>query len=115
MPVSVYEIVAAILYSSWFALAIIAISLCVFLYRHARNPGWLLLTVLFLEPFRDLMVRLAHHRPLLTHRVTGPEPDGLPTITYTYDIPTLYILAVAGLLLLAREANRKAKPLQPVA
>ena len=100
------EILAAILYFSQFALSATAAVLAVMLFRHYRYCGWLLLAVAFLSPFGFLLLRFLHGRPLLTYRSYGPAVDGLAQLTYRLEIPGFYIVVVAALLLLLRDARR---------
>ena len=100
------EILAAILFFSNFALSATAAILAVMLFRHYRYCGWLVLAVAFLSPFGFLLLRLLHGRPLLTYRSYGPVVDGVAQLTYRLEIPGFYMVVVAGLLLLIRDARR---------
>jgi hypothetical protein len=100
------EIIAPILYFSNFVLSAIAVSLAVMLFRHYRQVGWLLLAVAFLSPFIFLVLRLVHGQPLLTYRSFGPVVNGVAELKLRYDIPGFYMLVVAALLLLIRDARR---------
>jgi hypothetical protein len=100
------EILAAILYFSNFALSGTAAILAVMLFRHYRYCGWLVLATAFLSPFGILLLRLLHGRPLLAYRSFGPVADGAGQLTYHLEIPGFYILVVAALLLLIRDARR---------
>jgi hypothetical protein len=104
---NLYEITAAMLALSHLVLAAIAMGLCVFLFRRSRNYGWLLLGVLFIQPWYFVAMRLAHGRPALAYRVVGGVTEGgAMQVTYRYDLPTLYVCAVVGLFLLACRARR---------
>ena len=100
------EIVAAILYFSNFAFSAAAAILAVMLFRHYRHCGWLLLAVAFLSPFAFLILRLVHGRPLFTYISSGSDANGLAHATIRYDIPGFYMLVVAALFLLIRDARR---------
>jgi hypothetical protein len=95
------EILAACLYASSFIFAAAAIALCVFLFQHTRLFGWLLLAVLFIEPFYFAVIRLYHGGPLLHYRTVK---SGITSIHY--DIPVAYVCAVLGLFLLAKRVAR---------
>ncbi len=75
------------------------------LFRHYRQIGWLLLAVAFLSPFAFLVLRLVHGLPLLTYRSQGPIVNGLAQVTIHYDIPGFYLLVVAALVWLWRDAR----------
>jgi hypothetical protein len=100
------ETVAAILYFLHFVLAAIAVSLCIMLFRHYRHVGWLLLAAAFLSPFAFLLMRLVNGLPLLTYRSVGSSVNGVSHMTIRYDLPGFYMLVVAALLLLMRDARR---------
>lgn len=97
--------VAAILHFSNYAFSAVAAILAVKLFRHYRHCGWLLLAVAFLSPFGFLLLRFVHDRPLFPYRSFGPGVNGLPHVTIHYDIPGFYMLVVAALLLLIRDAR----------
>jgi hypothetical protein len=105
----IYQFIAAALYISRFPLAAVAIALCIHLFRRTRNTGWLFLGVPFVEPFYYLAIRFARGRPLLQYQTMGPVRGGVAQLTVRYDIPTLYVCAVVGLLLLARRAARESR------
>ena len=100
------EILAAILYFSNLLLSATAAVLAVMLFRHYRHCGWLLLAAAFLSPFGFLLLRLVHGRPLFTYISTGSDANGLAHAPIRYDIPGFYMVVVAGLLLLIRDARR---------
>jgi hypothetical protein len=100
------EILAAILYFSNFAFSAAAAVLAVMLFRHYRHCGWLLLTVAFLSPFGFLLLRFLNGRPLFTYIGSGSDAYGFAHVTIRYDIPGFYMLVVAALLLLIRDARR---------
>ena len=100
------EILAAILYFSNFALSATATILAVMLFRHYRHCGWLLLAVAFLSPFAFLLLRLVRDQPLFTYRGSGPVVNGVAELRLRYDIPVFYMLVVAALFLLLRDARR---------
>lgn len=101
-----FEIIPAILFFSNYALAAIAIGLSIVLYRHYHQAGWLVLGAAFLSPYIFLALRLIHGQSLLTYRTIRPGTDGIPVVTYNMEIPGFYLITVAGLLLLIREARR---------
>jgi hypothetical protein len=100
------EILAAILELSNFAFSATAAILAVLLFRHYRHCGWLVLAVAFLSPFGFMLLRLLHGRSLLTYRSYGPVVDGVAQLNYRMEIPGFYMVVVAGLLLLIRDARR---------
>lgn len=108
-PLTLMEILAAILFFSNLALSATAAILAVVLFRHYRHCGWLLLAVAFLWPFGSMLLRLLHHMRLLTYRSYGPVVDGLPQLTYHLQIPGFYLVVVAALVLLIRDAKRDKK------
>jgi hypothetical protein len=101
------EIIAAILYFSNFLLSAMAVSLAVMLFRHHRNFGWLVLAAAFSSPFAFLLMRLVSGHPLFTYRILGPAVSGAGQVTYRIEIPGFYILVVAALLLLTRNARHE--------
>jgi hypothetical protein len=100
------EILAAILHFSNFAFSASAAILAVMLFRHYRHFGWLLLAVSFLTPFWFLLLRIVQGRPLLTYRSSGPVVDGVAQLNYHLEFPVFYMMVVAALLLLIRDARR---------
>lgn len=93
-----------------FAIAAAAVILCVYLFRHNRQPGWLLLAAVFLEPFALLAMRAARGGPLLHYATTAPEPvgpEGALQITLKFEFPAFYIIALIGLILLVRETRSR--------
>jgi hypothetical protein len=100
------EIIAAISYFSNFAFSAAAAILAVMLFRHYRHCGWLLLAAAFLWPFYTLLLRLINGRPLLTYRSIGSDINGAAQVTYHWQIPGFYMLVVAALILLIRDARR---------
>ncbi len=100
------ELLAAILYFSNFAFSATAAILAVMLFRHYRHCGWLVLAVAFLSPFGFLLLRIVHGRPLLTYRSYGPVVDGMAQLKYHLEFPCFYMVVVAALLLLIRDAKR---------
>jgi len=97
---------AASLFFSNFAFSATAATLAVMLFRQSRHCGWLLLAVAFLSPFGFLLLRMLHGRPLLTYRSYGPVVHGVGQLTYRLEIPGFYMVVVAALLLLIRDARR---------
>jgi hypothetical protein len=105
---TIYEIIAILLAASRFVLAAAGIVLCVLLFRRARNFGWLLVGVVFLEPFYRLAIRMARGLPLLNHWSHGKgRGDGVAIIVLNYDFPLYEICAVLGLWLLLRRVQRE--------
>jgi len=100
------EILAAILHFSNFVFSATATILAVMLFRQARHCGWLLLAIAFLSPFGFLLLRIVHGRPLLTYRSYGPVVDGVAQLNYRLEFPVFYMMVVAALLLLIRDARR---------
>jgi hypothetical protein len=100
------EIGAEILYFSQFALSAMAAALCVMLFRHGRQCGWLMLGVAFLSPFGFLLLRLVHGQTLFTYRSISPGANGMPQLTIRYQIPGFYIVVVVALLWLLRDVRR---------
>jgi hypothetical protein len=90
-----------------YVLAVVAVYLCVTLYRRHRQCGWLLVSAVFLEPFVLMLMRAVRGRPLLRYSTSGPAVDGADQLTYNVDFPVLYILAVVGLFMLVREVRRE--------
>jgi hypothetical protein len=99
------ENLAAISYFANFALSATATFLAFKLFRRYRHCGWLMLGVAFLSPFGFLLLRLLHGRPLLTFRSYGPAVNGVAQLTYRVEIPWFYMVVVAGLLSLYRDAR----------
>ena len=100
------EIIAAVLFFSNFALSVIAASLAVMLFRHHRQNGWLLLAVAFLCPFFTLLLRLVNGFALLNYRSVGSNAAGQAQEILHYNFPGFYLVVVAALLLLLRDARR---------
>ena len=103
------KILAAILHFSNFALSATAAIFAVMLFRHYRHCGWLVLAVSFLSPFGFLLLRIVHGRPLLTYRSYGPVVDGAVQLNYRLEFPVFYMMVVAALLLMIRDARRNKK------
>ena len=99
------EALAIASHLSRYVLAAAAVYFCIHLFRHYHRKGWLLLGVLFLEPFCLLVIRFAKHRPLLAYRAIGQGEGGVSELTYRMDFPLFYIVAVVGLFLLFRETR----------
>jgi hypothetical protein len=101
------EALAIISHLLHYALALAALYCCVTLFRRQRQVGWLFVSAVFLEPFVLLLMRAFHSRPLLRYKTIGDVgPDGVLNISYNFNFPFLYILAVAGLFILVREVRR---------
>lgn len=110
MHFDIYQATAAALYISRFILGAAAITLCILLFRHSRNTGWLFLGVLFIESFYLLAMRIIHGHRLLPYETTGGlTPEGAQEVTIRFEIPTLYIFAVVGLFLLYRRVRHETK------
>jgi hypothetical protein len=69
--------------------------------------GWLFVSAIFLEPFYLLVVRAIRGRPLLAYKTVSAGSDSFMHVTYRWDFPLFYILAVVGLFLLFRQSQRK--------
>lgn len=110
MPDDFYIFIAAGCCILYLVLAVAAISLCVVLYRHSQNIGWLFLGVVFVQPLLRVISRLTHGLPVLWYQTSSSVgPDGIITQRIQYDIPVLYTFAVVGLFFLYRRA-RHGKP-----
>src|SRR5258708_28320487 len=104
---SINEVVALLTQLSRYMLALVGIFLCVSLFRRSQKFGWLLLSALFLEPFYICVARLILGRPVFRLHTMGDVTGGVQKITFHYDFPLFYILAVVGLFLLTREARQQ--------
>jgi len=101
------EAIAIISHLLHYALAVVAVSFCVILFRRHRLVGWLFLSAVFLEPFLLLVMRGFRGLPLLRYKtICDVGPDGVQQMSYNIDFPFLYMLAVAGLFMIAREVRR---------
>ena len=101
------EAVALISHLLRYVLAIVAILFCVALFRRQRACGWLLVGVVFLEPFVFLFMRAMRGRPWLAYKSVSASPDGVMEVSYRLDFPFFYIAAVVGLFMLMRGAREK--------
>jgi uncharacterized membrane protein len=100
------EIIAIISHLLRYVLAVVAVILCVMLFRRQRQFGWLFVGAVFLEPLLLLVMRAFRGRPLLSYKTQALGSDGVLHVNYQWDFPVLYILTVIGLFLLVREARR---------
>ena len=101
------EALAIISHLLHFVLAILAVYFCVSLFRRHRECGWLLVSVVFLEPFVLLLMRAIRGRPLLAYKSVSAGSDGIMQVSYRMDFPFLYIIAVIGLFMLVRDSQKK--------
>lgn len=90
-----------------YVLAVIAVTICLRLYRPQRQWGWLFLSAIFLEPFVLLVMRVLNGRPLMPYKVVNHGADLIMNVTYRYNFPFLYLLALVGLVLLFRQTRGK--------
>ena len=96
------EIIAIISYLLHYVLAVVAVILCVKLFRRRCQFGWLLVGAVFLEPLALLVMRAFRGRPLLSYETQTLGSDSVLHVNYRLDFPVLYILGVIGLFLLFR-------------
>jgi hypothetical protein len=102
------ETLAIIAAVSYYVFAFLAVALCVVLFRHYRQYGWLLVGVAFIQPIWLLAVRLIHGRPLLYYiTATTEAPDGSIRHDYHIGFPILHIVAIIGLYLLVRKTRHE--------
>jgi len=91
-----------------FPLDAAAIALCVLLFRRRRSLGWLLLGMMFVQPFYQFVLRLIKGYPLLPDMtISGPTTVGAPAnVNIRFDFPLFLVCAVAGLYLLYRKGKQ---------
>ena len=97
------ETLAIISQLSVYALALLAVALCVMLFRRSQQPAWLLVCVVFIQPICGLVMRAINGRPLLHFMSAQVTPDGLQRIRYTVEFPVFSLVAIIGLFLLVRK------------
>ena len=95
-------IIAIISHLVHYALAILAMILCVTLFLRQHQVGWLLVGAVFVEPLLLLVMRAFRGHPLFSYKTQALGSDGILHVNYQMDFPVLYILAVVGLFLLVR-------------
>ena len=108
MEFDIYTFTAAALCVAHLALALVAIILCVLLFRVTRSFGWLFLAVIFIEPLYLAIWRAGRGLSPLWYRSDTFGPGGSPVEAIKFDFPTLFIFAVVGLLILYRRAKQEA-------
>jgi hypothetical protein len=101
------ETLAIIAAVSYYVFAFLAVALCVILFRHYRQYGWLLVGVAFIQPIWLLAVRLIHGRPLLYYITATTAPDGSIKTGYHIGFPVFHIVAIIGLYFLVRKARHE--------
>jgi hypothetical protein len=97
------ETLAVLSQLSVYALSLLAVALCVMLFRRSQQPAWLLVSVVFIQPICALVMRVIHGRPLLHFMSAQVTPDGLQQIRYTVEFPVFSLVAIIGLYLLVRK------------
>jgi hypothetical protein len=100
------ETIAIISYLSYLVFALLAVILCVILFRYSRQRGWLLVSVTFLQPFWLLFIHAIQGRHLLPYMTVVTAPDGSQRTSVPIDFPVFYIVAIIGLYLLVQKARR---------
>ncbi len=90
-----------------YVLATLAVACCVTLFRRHRAVGWIFVSAVFAEPFLLLAMRAIRGLALLPYKTMTTDADGILQVSYRMNFPFLYLVAVAGLLLLVREARRE--------
>ena len=101
------ETLAIIAAASYYVFAFIALALCVILFRHYRQYGWLLVSVAFIQPIWTLAMRLLCGQPLLYYITATTTPDGSIKTGYHIAFPAFHIVAIIGLYLLVRKARHE--------
>jgi hypothetical protein len=99
------ETIAIVSRLSTYLFALLAVILCIVLFRRQRQFGWLLVSVVFIQPFYALLMRAVHGQPLLTYKLVGVAPDGHQTVNV--DFPFFYIVAIIGLYLLVQKTRHE--------
>jgi hypothetical protein len=92
---------------SYYVTALLAVTLCVMLFRQSRQHGWLLVSVAFIQPFWLLASRIIHGRPLLYYITMTTAPDGSLKTSYRIEFPFFYIVAIIGLYLLVKKTRHE--------
>ena len=101
------QTIAIISLLSYYITALLAVVLCVMLFRQSHQRGWLLVSVAFIQPFWLLASRAIHGRQLFTYMTVGVAPDGSQRISYRVDFPFFYVVAIIGLYLLVRKTHHE--------
>ena len=92
---------------SQYPLGLLAIGLCAFLCIRTRQFGWLLLSSIFVAPFFYLIYGILRGLSFPLHyRKIIYDDSGLRHESISYNVPFFLILAVTGLLLIAREKRK---------
>jgi hypothetical protein len=78
-----------------YALAGVSVGLCIALFRHHREIGWLPLAAAFTWPFLNATLRVIHGRPFFTYAHTASG-----TVNISLNFPWFYLLVVLGLVML---------------
>jgi hypothetical protein len=109
MNADIYRVSAATVYILRYPLAAAAITLCILLFRRSGNIGWLLLSVVYIDPFYLFVMRLIKGYRLLPYMtIRGPATIGGPAnVTINFDFPVFLLFAVAGLYLLYRKGKQE--------
>jgi len=102
-----FEIFAAFLFFSNYALAAASVFFCLRLFRQSRNYGWLFLAGAFITPFFFAFARTAHGLPLLNYRSYVLDAQGRPKMSVNLDFPCFYLAVALGLWLILRAARKK--------
>ena len=112
MTAKIFQATAGTVYILRYPLAAAAIAFCILLFRRGRNVGWLLLGVMFIDPFYQLVLRVIRGPRLLPYMtIRGPTTFGGPAnVTMNFDFPMFLVFGVAGLYLL----YHKGKPAEEV-
>src|SRR5258706_11205799 len=98
------ETLAIIGAASYYVFAIIGVTLCVILFRHYRQSGWLLVSVAFGQPIWFLFWRAIHGPPLLYYITPNTAPDGSIKESHRIDFAIYFIVAVIGFYIFVRNA-----------
>jgi TRAP-type mannitol/chloroaromatic compound transport system permease small subunit len=101
------ETLAIISQLSVYALSLLAVALCVTLFRRSQQPAWLFVSVVFIQPLCALVIRAIHGRPLLHFMSAQVSPDGLQRIRYTVEFPVFSLVAIIGLFILVRKIQHE--------
>ena len=101
------EAIAIISHLLHYVLGILAVCFCITLFSQERMYGWLLVSLVFCEPFVLLIMRAVRGHPLFSYKTMSVGSDGVMQVSYRMDFPILYCAAVVGLFLLVRESRKK--------
>ena len=92
---------------SYYVASLVAVTLCVILFRQSRQRGWLLVSVAFIQPFWLLLTRIIYGRPLLYYITMTTASDGSLKTSYRIEFPFFYIVAIIGLYLLVKKTRQE--------